>query len=80
MLAEMAEQFKNDGNVFYKSTEYRKSIDLYTKAIEMCPKNPAYYGNRAAAYMMIKKFREAINDSKSATEIDPNFVKVIKKL
>lgn len=72
---ELAEQFKNEGNVHYKGTEYRKSIDLYTKAIELCPNTAAYYGNRAAAYMMIKKYKEAIEDSKSAVDIDPNFVK-----
>ena len=31
--AELAEKFKNEGNVFYKNAEYRKSIDLYNKAI-----------------------------------------------
>lgn len=74
--AELAEQFKNEGNTFYKGTEYRKSIDLYTKAIELCPDTASYYGNRAAAYMMIQKYKLAIEDSKTATSIDPNFVKV----
>lgn len=73
--SELAEQFKNEGNVHYKGAEYRKSIDLYTKAIELCPNAPAYYGNRAAAYMMIKKYKEAIADSKAALAIDENFVK-----
>lgn len=73
--AELAEQFKNEGNTFYKGTEYRKSIDLYTKAIELCPDTASYYGNRAAAYMMIQKYKLAIEDSKTATSIDPNFVK-----
>lgn len=73
--AELAEQFKNEGNALYKSTEYRKSIELYTKAIELCPSTAAYYGNRAAAYMMIQKYNLAIEDSKTAIKIDPNFVK-----
>jgi len=72
---ERAEKLKNEGNIFYKSGEYRKSIDLYNQAIEMCPNTASFYGNRAAAYMMIKKYHEAIEDSKSATRIDPNFVK-----
>lgn len=74
--AELAEQFKNEGNALYKGAEYRKSIDLYTKAIELCPGTAAYYGNRAAAYMMIQKYKLAIEDSKTSISIDPNFVKV----
>ncbi len=31
--AELAEQFKNDGNQHYKTGEYRQSIELYSKAI-----------------------------------------------
>lgn len=46
----------------------------------MCPNTASFYGNRAAAYMMIKKYHEAIEDSKSATRNDPNFVKVNIKI
>lgn len=74
-LIELGEQFKNEGNNFYKNAKYRESIDLYTKAIELCPKNASYYGNRAAAYLMINKFKECIDDSKTATEIDSKFIK-----
>ena len=45
---------------------------------ELCPKNAAYYGNRSAAYLMINKFSEAIEDCKTSTNIDPNFVKVLE--
>ncbi len=41
----------------------------------MCPNNASYYGNRAAAYLMINKYKECIDDSKSATLIDSKFVK-----
>ncbi len=74
---ESAEKNKNEGNTFYKAGKYRESIDFYTKAIELCPNNASYYGNRAAAYIMIKKYKEAIEDSKASTSIDDSFVKVI---
>jgi tetratricopeptide (TPR) repeat protein len=41
----------------------------------LCPNNAAYYGNRAAAYIMVYKYKEAIEDSKKSTSIDENFVK-----
>lgn len=71
----MAEQYKNEGNSLYKNAKYRESIEYYTKAIDLCPKNAAYYGNRAAAYLMINKHKQCLDDSKAATSIDPNFVK-----
>ena len=73
---ELAEEFKTEGNQLYKNAKYRESINLYSKAIELCPNNASYYGNRAAAYLMINKYKECIEDSKSATAIDSKFVKV----
>ena len=70
-----AEEFKNQGNTLYKSAKYRESIEYYTKAIDICPDNAAYYGNRAAAYFMLDKFKETIEDSKRSVSIDEKFVK-----
>ncbi|CAF0728958.1 unnamed protein product [Brachionus calyciflorus] len=74
-LAEQAETFKNEGNVCYKEGKYKEAVDLYTQAIDLVPKNAAYYGNRAAAYFMLKKYKEVVNDSKVALSIDPKYVK-----
>lgn len=74
-IIELGEQYKNEGNNLYKTAKYRESIELYSKAIELCPKNASYYGNRAAAYLMINKFKECIDDSKTAIDIDPKFIK-----
>ena len=40
------------------------------------PDTAAYYGNRAAALMMLKKFRDALRDIEHALELNPAFVKV----
>lgn len=42
----------------------------------MCPKNPSYYGNRAATLMMLCRYREALEDAQQAVRLDGNFVKV----
>lgn len=70
-----AEENKNKGNEFYKLGDYRQALDFYTKAIELAPKNASYYANRAAAYMMLKKYKESIEDAKLAVKQDENFVK-----
>ncbi len=36
----------------------------------------AYYGNRAATYMMLCRFDMALADARQSIAIDPNFVKV----
>lgn len=73
--AEKADQFKNDGNTCYKNGKYRDAIDQYSRAITLCPQTPAYYSNRAAAYMMINKYKEAVSDARQATQLDDKFVK-----
>lgn len=57
-----AEQFKERGNAYYKSENYQEAVRFYTQAISLCPDEGAYYGNRAAAWMMIKEYRRAIAD------------------
>jgi DnaJ homolog subfamily C member 7 len=39
------------------------------------PNSPTYYNNRAAALMMLKKTKEALNDCKSAISLDPTLIK-----
>lgn len=36
----------------------------------------SYYGNRAAVYLMLHRYKEAVEDSKKSTHIDPMFIKV----
>ncbi|TKS92218.1 DnaJ -like protein subfamily C member 7 [Collichthys lucidus] len=52
-LEREAEGFKEQGNAFYIKKDYAEAFNYYTKAIDMCPKNASYYGNRAATLMML---------------------------
>ncbi|KAH0516036.1 DnaJ-like protein subfamily C member 7 [Microtus ochrogaster] len=58
-----AESFKEQGNAYYAKKDYNEAYNYYTKAIDMCPKNASYYGNRAATLMMLGRFREALGDA-----------------
>eukprot|EP00606_Chrysophyceae_sp_TOSAG23-5_P000631 GSChrysophyteH2.ASY1.ANO1.1388.1 assembled CDS len=59
-----AEQFKDMGNKYYKQEEYQEAIRYYTQALSLLPKEGSYYGNRAAAWLMMKEYKRAVKDCK----------------
>uniref|UniRef100_A0A8C1VPV1 DnaJ homolog subfamily C member 7 n=1 Tax=Cyprinus carpio TaxID=7962 RepID=A0A8C1VPV1_CYPCA len=70
-----AEVFKEQGNAYYVKKDYAEAFNFYTKAIDLCPKNVSYYGNRAATLMMLSRYREALEDSQQAVRLDDTFMK-----
>lgn len=48
---------------------------MYTDAISLCPDSAAYYGNRAACYMMLLNYNSALSDARHAIRLDPSFEK-----
>ena len=47
-VSETAEQFKKQGNLWFKNKDYFKANQLYSRAIEAGGKNvPIYHNNRA---------------------------------
>ncbi|CAM9137280.1 unnamed protein product, partial [Ectocarpus fasciculatus] len=60
--ASRAEQFKLRGNEYYKSEEYQEAVRYYSQAIALCQSEGTYYGNRAAAWVMLKEFKRAVTD------------------
>ncbi|KAM6497496.1 hypothetical protein JOM56_007969 [Amanita muscaria] len=67
--SQRAERIKEEGNVAFKSKRYAEAIDLYTKAIELNPSEPAFLTNRAASYMAVKRFRPALEDCQHAASL-----------
>lgn len=72
---QVAEQKKTEGNELYKKKDYTGALKLYSEAIDLCPSCSAYYGNRAATYMMLSQYDKALEDARRSTQIDPTFVK-----
>ncbi|CAG8569287.1 12436_t:CDS:2 [Funneliformis mosseae] len=70
-----AEDIKNEANESYKRGNYNQAVTLYTQAIDLDPNTPTYYNNRAAALMMLRKPKEALNDCKWAISLDPSLIK-----
>ena len=70
-----AEQRKEEGNQLYKNKKYAEALQKYSQAIELCPDNPAFYGNRAACHMMLSQYNKALDDAKTTVGLDSDFVK-----
>lgn len=70
-------------NEKYKAGNYLQAIELYGQAIDELSggKNAAdtlttLYGNRAAAYLMLREYSQAVSDCQKAISLDPKFLKV----
>lgn len=74
------EAYKQAGNKFFKQKEYLKSVEQYSKAIECEPENGTFLSNRAAAYMLAGKFREALADCISSDRFSPNNPKTLLRM
>ena len=49
---------------------------IYFSSAGIFPNNASYYTNRAAAYMMLDKYTEALQDAQHAVKLDDQSVKV----
>ncbi|GAB1600936.1 dnaJ homolog subfamily C member 7-like isoform X1 [Argonauta hians] len=72
---DIAEKRKEEGNQFFKTAAYLDALRCYEDAIGMCPAHAPYYGNRAATYIMMMKYQEALADARTAVSLDSNFIK-----
>ncbi|KAF2107463.1 hypothetical protein BDV96DRAFT_589337 [Lophiotrema nucula] len=74
------ESYKAAGNKFFKLKDYAQAVKEYSKAIEADPKNATYYSNRAAALMSANRHLEALDDCKTADELEPENLKIQLRL
>lgn len=72
---ELAEEYKNKGNEFFKANKYPEALEQYTKAIELNP-TAIYYSNRAITNIRMEQFGAALQDAEEAIKLDPNYTKV----
>ena len=77
---QMAEKFKQEGNIALKSNDFQKALDLYNKAIEIDTNNSIYLSNRAAAHMRLSDFDSAIIDCEKAISLDETFLRPRERL
>ncbi|KAL0244392.1 hypothetical protein GEMRC1_008476 [Eukaryota sp. GEM-RC1] len=65
---------KAQGNTAFKAKSYEDAINYYTQALEV-QEAKEVYSNRAAAYINLNQFQDALKDAESAIRVDPSFPK-----
>jgi serine/threonine-protein phosphatase 5 len=59
------------------ANKFAQAAEVYSQAIAKNPSVPAYYSNRALAYLKTESYGYALADATKAIELDPGFVKVV---
>jgi stress-induced-phosphoprotein 1 len=57
----------------FVTCRYDTAVSHFTTCIELDSSNEVYYSNRAAAYTALKKYTEAIADSKEVVRLKPGW-------
>ena len=71
-----AKKAMSEANTAFKAKKYEESIEKYTKAVELDPKDATYPANRANVYLKMQKWAEAEQDCDAALKIKKDHAKV----
>ena len=71
----VATREKEKGNELFKAREYRSAIEAYGLSLALDPSSAATRCNRAAAYMKLKRWHDAIADCDAAIKSDGAYFK-----
>jgi len=66
---------KETGNKELKAGNYSSAVKQYSEAIKLCGSNnpaPGIINDRCAAYIMMKRFKDALKDGRKVVEFEPN--------
>ncbi|KAH9584300.1 hypothetical protein LSM04_008310 [Trypanosoma melophagium] len=72
---EVARQKKEEGNTLFKEDKFPEAVAAYTEAIKRNPSEHTSYSNRAAAYLKLGAYSEALADAEKCISLKPDFVK-----
>ncbi|KIM44329.1 hypothetical protein M413DRAFT_25750 [Hebeloma cylindrosporum] len=79
--AKVATSFKTKGNAAYQARDFTAAADLYTRAIQVAPREPVFYSNRAACYINVTppKFDLVLQDCDAALALDSKYIKALNR-
>ncbi|KAJ3795440.1 hypothetical protein GGU11DRAFT_229135 [Lentinula aff. detonsa] len=72
--------FNSEGNALFKEMNYTAAAAKYTAAINIDETNAILHSNRAACWLSLQLYLDALSDATKATELDPSFVKGFARL
>ncbi len=68
------------GAVFHEMGNYNNSIQAYSEAIEITRMNAESFYGRAASYIALDKFKDAIPDLKRTLQLQPEKLEILREL
>ena len=74
------EEFKTQGNDFFKNQSYQKAIECYDKGLKLEPNNAILLSNKTAAFIKSGEIKKAIQSAALSTKADPNWAKAWNRL
>lgn len=80
IIIDEAVEYKEQGNAAFKNGEWLAAKDAYTKAIKCGDQHKqlaTFYKNRAAAYLKLEKYEQALKDCDKSLELEPNEPKAL---
>ncbi|KAI8444038.1 hypothetical protein BY996DRAFT_8505090 [Phakopsora pachyrhizi] len=72
---ELSDKLREEGNTCFKNGDFATAVKHYTESIKRNPSDPRAYTNRAASNSKLPALPEALKDTDSAIEVNPNFTK-----
>uniref|UniRef100_A0A7S1AJ66 Uncharacterized protein n=1 Tax=Noctiluca scintillans TaxID=2966 RepID=A0A7S1AJ66_NOCSC len=81
--SDVAQSLKELGNQHFKNGAYRDALQLYSKAINAGAdkvETAKLYANRAAAWLTLEAYQEAIQDCQAAIVLDPTYARAYVRL
>jgi len=78
--AELATEFKGQGNEMYSKGDYYGAIQAFSQAIQNDPSDHVFYSNRSACWLNLKKHKSAIADAQDCIRMQPKWPKGFSRL
>ncbi|XP_038065907.1 tetratricopeptide repeat protein 12-like isoform X2 [Patiria miniata] len=76
----VATVLKDQGNQAFQKGDFTRAVELYTQGLERLKDLVVLYTNRAQAYNKLEKFTEAMEDCRTALQLEANNVKALVHL